>query len=139
MCYIKLYLNAVTKATSLYTGMDMKKIEIAKIDITARNYNDVLKQTEYHIASATARGISVLKIICDPDATLSRVVQTSLKRAARKCKTMGKIEFFIFGENFKEYDAATDYLCQRCSFAKDDEDFGKGNKNIVIVYINSNK
>ena len=117
----------------------MEKIETAKIDITARNYNDVLKQTEYHIASATARGINVLKIICDPDATLSKVVQTSLRRATRKCKTMGKIEFFIFGENFKEYDAATDYLCQRCDFAREDEDFGKGNKDIVIVYINSNK
>ncbi len=117
----------------------MQKIEQVTIDATARNFLDVLKQVEYSIASATARNIEVLKIICTPETTLSRVVCASMRRAVRKCKSMGKIDFFIFGENFYFEDAATEYLCQRAEYVKDDGDFGKNNKNIAIVYISPKK
>ena len=113
----------------------MSKIEISKIDTTSRNYLDVLKQVEYFVASATSRGISVLKISCDPDNTLSKVVKSSLKRASRRCKALDKIEFFIFGENFNSDDSATAYLCEKAEFVRDDEDFGANNENIVILYI----
>ena len=117
----------------------MQKIEKVTIDTTARNFVDVLKQVEYSIASATARNIEVLKISCDPENTLSSVVLTSLRRAVRKCKKMEKIEFFIFGENFYSGDAATDYLLGRAEYVKEDEDFEKQNKNIVIVYMATKK
>ena len=117
----------------------MDKIETLYIDTSARNFLDVLKQTEYYIASCAARKIEVLKLVCIPDATVSRVVRTSLKRAVRKCKAMNKIEFFVFGENFHSDDASTEYLCTRAEYVKDDEDFGTRNENIAIVYIKSKK
>ena len=113
----------------------MKKIETQYIDKTARNFLDVLKQTEYYIASATARDVDVLKLVCSPEETLSKVVKSSLRRASRKCKSMGKIEFFIFGEDFHPENFATDYLCGKAEYVKDDEDFDANNENIVILYI----
>ena len=117
----------------------MKKIEIAYIDKSSRNFLDVLKQTEYHVASATARNIEVLKLICNPEETVSKVVKSSLKRSVRKCKSMGKIEFFIFGEKFNAEDYATAYLCQRAEYVKEDVDYNANNENIVLVYIKPKK
>ena len=117
----------------------MRIIDKVIIDTTARNFIDVLKQVEYSVASATARDIEVLKIVCDPENTLSSVVSTSLRRAVRKCKRMGKIDFFIFGENFYAGDAATDYLLERAEYVKEDEDFEKKNENLAIVYISIKK
>ena len=117
----------------------MQKIETVNIDTETRNYLDVLKQAEYYIASATVRGIRVIKFVSSPESTRSRVVKNSLRRAVRKCKSMGKIDFFVFGENFNNDDTVSSYLCDRAEYVKDDPDFCAGNENIVLVYINQKK
>ena len=111
----------------------MEKIETVKLDTSSGAYINALKQIEYAIASASVRGIDILKLSCEDSER--RSVCKNMQRAVRYFKKAGKIHCFVFGDKFGGNDDTTRYLLEKAEYIKDDADFEKNNEEIAIVYV----
>ena len=113
----------------------MNNIEKVCLETTSGKYASAYKQIEFAIASASVRGVEILKFSCEN--SLCKSFRSNMKRAIRHFKKAGKLQCFVFGENFEGDNDVTRYLLQKSEYLKNDDDFEKGNEDIALVYVNS--
>ncbi len=115
----------------------MKKIERVNLDTSSSSYTNALKQIEYAIASASVRGVDVLKFSCENP--ICKSFLKNMQRAIRYVKKDGKIHCFVFGDKFDNSDDTTRYILEKAEYVRHDTDLGRENGEIAIVYVkNSN-
>ena len=113
----------------------MNIVEKINLDTTSGNYENILKQMEFSLASAVVRNIDVIKFSCEK--SVPKSAQKNMHRAIRYFKKIGKIRCFIFGADFKTDDDTTRYLIERAEYIKYDTDLDSGNEKIALVYVKS--
>lgn len=89
-----------------------------------------IMEADFALATAHAKGIMVVKFLHESDR-----VSELLRRSMRFHKREGRVRFLIPGEKFEPMDQATRYLFDRFPETEQDEDLGKKNKNMTIVFI----
>lgn len=113
----------------------MKQIEVVKLDTSSGKYVSAFKQIEFAIASAMVRDIEIVKFSCEDAECKS--FKNNMRRAIRHFKKKGKINCFVFGENFQGDNDVTRYLLEKAEYIKNDCDFENKNDNVVFVYVKS--
>lgn len=96
------------------------------------------RQMELHLDRALfmARqdGTNLLKLIHGYGSKgVGGVLRDAVRARLARDKSMGKIQEFIAGEEFRISDQATWDLLKRAPELKQDRDLGRGNKGITIV------
>ena len=94
----------------------MDKIEIVNLDTSSGSYINAFKQIEFAIASAAVRDIEVLKFSCEN--AICKSFKNNMRRAIRQMKKAGKINCFVYGENFKGDNDETRYLLEKAEYIK---------------------
>lgn len=96
----------------------------------------ILRQVEFTLASARARGKHLLKYIHDDSLGKSKDrLRREVRRLFRVAKKEGRILLMIRGEDFSMTDSMTRYLAQRCPQVELDADMDQKNDNMTVVYL----
>ena len=98
--------------------------------------DDAIKRITYNIKTASAMGVSAIKIIHGYGSTgKGGAIRTETRKYLDRQKSRGFIKYYIKGEDFSIFDDATRKSFAICGSLRRDSDIERHNNGITIVIL----
>lgn len=112
------------------------RITLLNIEKGYPSIPQAMARLNQEIKTARAAGKTILKIIHGYGSSgVGGDLRIALQSAARQKVEGGEIRACIYGENWRKSDATSWELVKRFPALKNDKDFGRGNRGIMIVVL----
>ncbi len=96
---------------------------------------EAIKILEYQVASLRARNVKIIKVWHGGNESMTKgKYKAPIRTAIRRLKREGRINFYVYSENFNEKDEATRYMIEKYPLAKhQNRDWGADTDNYTML------